>query len=249
MDLPKTSLIEKHALIIVSILLFSGVSIVVFHMTNLAKRLAEQATLSHAEHYTDALRAFRTLYTSEVVERVRNEGINVSHDYMHHKKTIPLPATLTKALGESLGKNTTSDSQVLLYSKYPFPHQVNRLEPGNFESAAWQQLINQPETPFYRFTTYEGKTVLRYATADRMRESCIDCHNTHPKTPKSGWEVGDVRGVLEVILPVNTKDIVKKSGIASTAVYMIFITLLSVTVIGITLNKIKKLNHISRHGE
>ncbi|NRB19859.1 MAG: HAMP domain-containing protein [Rhodobacteraceae bacterium] len=29
-------------------------------------------------------------------------------------------------------------------------------------------------------------------------EGCVSCHNSHPDTPKVGWQVGDVRGVLEV---------------------------------------------------
>jgi methyl-accepting chemotaxis protein len=29
-------------------------------------------------------------------------------------------------------------------------------------------------------------------------QSCIDCHNTNPLSPKTDWKIGDVRGVLEV---------------------------------------------------
>ncbi len=44
---------------------------------------------------------------------------------------------------------------------------------------------------------------MRYAVADVMRESCVDCHNTHPESPKTDWKLGDVRGVVEVMVPVD----------------------------------------------
>ena len=28
-----------------------------------------------------------------------------------------------------------------------------------------------------------------------MGEACVSCHNSHPKSPKTDWKVGDVRGI------------------------------------------------------
>jgi hypothetical protein len=36
-----------------------------------------------------------------------------------------------------------------------------------------------------------------------MERSCVECHSTHPKSPKKDWQVGDVRGVLEIIRPLD----------------------------------------------
>ena len=33
---------------------------------------------------------------------------------------------------------------------------------------------------------------------------CVACHNTHPETPKKDWKVGDLRGVLEISMPMRT---------------------------------------------
>tara|TARA_Y100000588_G_C14145486_1_gene878158 strand:- start:281 stop:502 length:222 start_codon:yes stop_codon:yes gene_type:complete len=30
----------------------------------------------------------------------------------------------------------------------------------------------------------------------------VSCHNYHPDTPKSNWEVGDIRGILVVTVPL-----------------------------------------------
>ena len=31
----------------------------------------------------------------------------------------------------------------------------------------------------------------------------MECHNTHPASPKKDWHEGDVRGVLEIIRPLD----------------------------------------------
>ena len=45
-----------------------------------------------------------------------------------------------------------------------------------------------------------------------MRSSCVSCHNSHPDTPKRDWKIGDLRGVLEVQVPLaHAKNIAKKN--------------------------------------
>jgi two-component system CheB/CheR fusion protein len=34
-------------------------------------------------------------------------------------------------------------------------------------------------------------------------DECVNCHNSHPLTPKNDWKLGDVRGVLEVRVPID----------------------------------------------
>ena len=33
-----------------------------------------------------------------------------------------------------------------------------------------------------------------------MGEACVSCHNSHPKSPKTDWKVGDVRGIQEIAI-------------------------------------------------
>ena len=63
--------------------------------------------------------------------------------------------------------------------------------------------------------------MLRFATADLMRPSCINCHNTHPETPKNDWKVGDVRGVLEVVQPIDAVISVANEGRRGSFLYAI----------------------------
>jgi adenylate cyclase len=106
-------------------------------------------------------------------------------------------------LGKRIG-DRASGMQVRLYSDFPFPWR--RAEGGptdDFEREALRRLRQRPDEPYYRFEDWRGRPSLRYATASLMRASCIQCHNSHDQSPKRDWKEGDVRGVFEVIFPVD----------------------------------------------
>src|SRR5438046_10334703 len=42
-----------------------------------------------------------------------------------------------------------------------------------------------------------------YAQARVMERSCVQCHSAHDQSPRKDWKVGDVRGVLEIIRPLD----------------------------------------------
>ena len=77
-----------------------------------------------------------------------------------------------------------------------------------------------PETPVYRFEEADGRPVLRYATTRRMQEACVRCHNTHDKSPKKDWKIGDVPGVLEVIRPLDGDVERARAGLRGTVILM-----------------------------
>ncbi len=65
------------------------------------------------------------------------------------------------------------------------------------------QLRKQPTEPYYRFEEFQGRPSLRYATARRMQAACLECHNHDPNSTYHFWKEGDVRGVLEIIQPLD----------------------------------------------
>lgn len=158
--------------------------------------------MENAKIYSATLTEFRSLYTTEVVVAARKYGMSISHDYKSKEGTIPLPATLSMQLGNRIG-GVDYGTKSRLYSNYPFPwrEKTGGLS-DDFARAAWESLQANPTGVFTQFEDVDGKYSLRYATADIMRQGCVDCHNNHLQTPKTDWRIGDVRGVLEVIIPV-----------------------------------------------
>ncbi len=165
-------------------------------------KLIRTAALQQAALYSQTLSDVRTLYTSEVVARVTSLGVVVTHDYDTTEGAIPLPATLSMKLGELITERGAG-GYVRLYSDYPFPWRSNGGPKDDFQFEALVRLRQTPTEPLHRFETVDGRPVLRYATADLMRPTCVGCHNSHPASPKTNWEVDDLRGVLEVTIPLD----------------------------------------------
>ncbi|MBI2382193.1 MAG: diguanylate cyclase [Gammaproteobacteria bacterium] len=190
--------LQAHPVAALSLVFLLGMSGMLLHLTQLSNQQLQASALKNAELITTALSEFRSLYASEVVESARRHGMTVTHDYVHKPGSIPLPATLSMLIGNRLGERGAGAS-TLLYSPYPFPW---RKDTGGlrdeFAREAWAALQAAPDKSFHRIETRNGRLVLRYATADRMRAACVDCHNSHPDSPRRGWKLGDVRGILEV---------------------------------------------------
>ncbi len=199
-----TQLLLHHTVGVLAGLMLSAGGLLLWHQSKIQAEIIEATALEDAAAFAGTLNTFRTLYTSEVVERVKGHGIQITHDYQEREGEIPLPATLSKQLAEHIGKSGSS-VKTELYSPYPFPWRGDVAPLADpFAQAAWEALSVNPEQPFYRFENVNGQHTFRYAIADRMRQGCVDCHNSHEQSPKRDWRVGDVRGVLEVDLPVST---------------------------------------------
>ena len=175
---------------------------IVWYMEKQQSALVESISIKNAELYLAAISDFRTLYTSEVVNKLQNSNILIVHDYQERSDAIPLPATLSMLLAQRIGQRSAG-TEVRLYSPFPFPWRKadNGLQ-GDFGHSAWEFFKTSPELPYLSFDVIGESRVLRYAVADQMRPDCVECHNNHQDSPKSDWKVGDVRGILEVTLPI-----------------------------------------------
>ena len=211
--------LQKRIILVVVVMFCAGVTAALWDLDRLSSKLVESAALQDAALQAEALEELRILYTSEVVDRLRGKGITVTHDYAAHEGAIPLPVTLSMELGRRLGASG-SGMQVRLYSDYPFPWHQDGGPRDAFERDALRSLRERPDQPFFRFEEVEGRPALRYAKADRMGTSCISCHNSHPGSLKTDWKVGDVRGVLEVIRPLDRVVAQTHAGLRGTVFLM-----------------------------
>ncbi|MDE1461438.1 diguanylate cyclase [Spartinivicinus poritis] len=232
----------NHTLMVLIIAFTLATIIILWHLERLANKQIQSTALDNAQSYSQALAEFRTLYTSEVVITAKSHGIEVSHDYKTKKGAIPLPATLSMLLGNRLG-GKQSGVKSRLYSKYPFPwREITGGLNDNFANTAWALLEKNPNQPYYRFEDVDGRASLRYATADVMRSGCISCHNTHPDSPKHNWQVGEVRGVLEVTIPIETHMLLTNSMLRQSFILISSILILCLICITLALRKLRLRN-------
>ncbi len=94
-----------------------GIGVVWWYLNRSQSQLVNFMALENAQAYSQVIKEFRSLYTSEVVGRAKSQGIEITHDYELKPGAIPLPATLSMKLGEALGKNRSA-AQTKLYSPF-----------------------------------------------------------------------------------------------------------------------------------
>jgi methyl-accepting chemotaxis protein len=162
----------------------------------------ETVGVHKAKALADQVMTLRNFYTQQVVSRAKEGGMRINYDWDVMPNTLPLPATFTNVLGEQIKKENPGTA-IRLYSRYPFPHRKATEVYDQFETDALRALEQNPSAPFFREEVINGRLSMRYATADVMTQACVNCHNSHPETPKVGWKVGDVRGVVEIITPID----------------------------------------------
>ena len=196
----KDKLITRlFAPLIISFLII--LSILSFYISSITRDNAIDTAISSAELTVKQYKIIRGYYTKNIIKKILPIA-DISADYSHKDdpNKIPLPATLIHEIGETLTKKGIVTLK--LYSPYPFPNRSNR-KLDSFEQKAWEALNNNSEQSFSQIETINDKQVVRVALADTMtQQGCVNCHNSHPDTPKNDWRLNDVRGVLEVQVPI-----------------------------------------------
>ncbi|MEP3427874.1 MAG: PAS domain S-box protein [Roseibium sp.] len=164
-------------------------------------RTADLAAAAKAQ--SELLTATRSFYSREVVDKLySSQDVAVSHDYHGKDLTIPAPVSMTLALEIEL-KDIGASSGIRMLSNHPWPWRQDR-ELDEFEIEALTALEASPEKPFQRLEDQDTGAVFRSATAVRMEGSCVACHNTHESSPKTDWEIGDIRGIQEITIPASS---------------------------------------------
>jgi serine/threonine protein kinase len=174
----------------------------------LSVRLVRSSALDSAAQQAEVLERANHQY-SLIVQRVEQAHYPVNKMVPPTQGTVPLsiPATFLHDVGEELHQESKTGIQVRQFSDYPFPWRRDGGPHDDFEREALRRLrqSNGHET-VHEFTEIDGEPVVRYAQARVLKQSCVDCHNTHPLSTRKGWKVGDVRGVLEIIRPLKNDE-------------------------------------------
>jgi serine/threonine protein kinase len=171
----------------------------------LSARLVRSSALESAAQQAELLEEANKEY-SRNVQRVEQARFTVNKTVPPTPGTVPLsiPATFLHDIGEQLERTSRTGVKVRQYSDYPFPWRTGGGPNDEFERAALLRLRHSKgQETAHEFTEIDGKRVVRYAQARVMQRACVECHNTHPQSPRKDWQEGDVRGVLVIIRPLD----------------------------------------------
>jgi adenylate cyclase len=163
-------------------------------------RLSEANLSRQADDLNSVIGSVRSYYAKNVVGRVLSiQGHSrVVHNYETIPGAIPIPATLSLDLGRVISQQQKNITYRFV-SDYPFinrkPHMLDA-----FEKNALALLRADPKQKISSRSTTLLTEKVRLIEPVILAPACVNCHNTHPESPKRDWKAGDVRGIQEVII-------------------------------------------------
>ena len=205
-------------LMLIEIIIITKVS------TSLNNESLDKHTVTNGIQTITQYQEIRAYYNENIVSKVSQyPQFKIDPDHKDNPNTIPLPATMIHDLSKRLSQKIDG-MQLKLYSDYPFANRANNVLDTFEQSAIEDFRQNKKHEPIIKREQNDGGEVIRVAVADVMNSmSCVNCHNTRVDTPKADWKLGDVRGVLEVIIPVE-KQVLNATSITNAINTTILIT-------------------------
>jgi len=193
---------------VMTIIILSGL---IYLVPQLSKEQSKKDAYEESQRLVTYIKMFRAYYNSDVLSKIKKHtDLKVNFDHKDNDKTVPLPATLVHDMGEIFTNGT--DIGVEMYSNFPFPNRKDRVL-DKFQKDSLAFVLKNPDKEFSREEIVNGELMLRTSFADFLSaDSCVNCHNTRLDTPKDTWQLGDIRGVIEVDVPLksslgNAKDL------------------------------------------
>jgi class 3 adenylate cyclase len=179
------------------ILLLVGLPVAVW--LDLSK-LVETNLRRQASDLNSVVSSVRSYYANNVVGRVlASPGTTqVVHNYQSIPGAIPIPATLSLELGRVIGEQQQNITYRFV-SDFPFKDRAPHALDG-FETDALKRLRENPDQSLTEVSSSLFTDRVRLIAPVMMGQACVNCHNTHPDSPKHDWKVGDVRGIQEIAI-------------------------------------------------
>ncbi|HVL75726.1 MAG TPA: EAL domain-containing protein [Noviherbaspirillum sp.] len=211
-------------------------------------KTVEIHALSVAEVVAAQAMTARSVYSAQIVEKLRRDGYGSNVDAHELPGFVPIPAQFLKLIG------TNADADAALYRFRPVSKWNLEPEQGlsdDFLRWAWPQLEQQdrpnPEgpiewAPVWRFESQQDKgRVLRYLRADPAAQmACVSCHNSYEMRPAvqamrtaagistgKQWQQHQLLGALAITIPLDNVEYVAAHQIRETAVLIFGILIAS----------------------
>lgn len=153
-----------------------------------------------ADYLHAVIEANRTVYATQVVEKMQDKGIVEAAEHWKQQNALPLPAQFLIETGR-LVVETGVGIKYRLMSLWPI--YVWNAPSTEFERKGLEAVSQDPDNPYYGFVRIGSERYFQAIYADRaVTQSCVECHNTHMNSPKRSFKLGDVMGGIVVTIPV-----------------------------------------------
>lgn len=153
-----------------------------------------------ADYVHAVLEADRTIYTTQIVDRMQESGIVKATEQWERDKTLLLPAQFL----QHSGRLAAESGRGIRYRLIGLSPIYQRNAPATeFERRALDTLRRQPDRPVTGTVVSGKKQYFQAIYADRaVSPACITCHNSHPLSPKQDFKLNDVMGGIAITIPL-----------------------------------------------
>jgi hypothetical protein len=153
-----------------------------------------------ADQIHAVIQANRTIYATHVVDKLQAKGIVTAAEYWKQEDVLPLPAQFLIETGRLVGEKATG-LKYRLVSLWPI--YVWNAPSTDFERKGLEAISKNPEQPFTGFVKVGRDRSFQAVYADiAIAQSCVDCHNTHPNSPRRDFKLNDVMGGIVITIPI-----------------------------------------------
>jgi hypothetical protein len=146
------------------------------------------------------IKADRTLYTTEIVNRLQAKGITTASEHWELENTLMLPAQFLQHSGK-LAAESGSGVRFRLIGLWPI---YRRNAPASdLERNALESLRKNPDLPITGIVNSGQKQYFQAIYPDlAVSQACVDCHNGHLLSPKRDFKLNDVMGGIAITIPL-----------------------------------------------
>ena len=154
-----------------------------------------------ADYVHAVIEAGRTTYSEAIVDRLHRSL--KSTENWRRDRTLLLPAQFL--LNSSQISNERGiGMRYRLMSLWPI-NPKNSPKTQN-EKLGLEEVARNPEKPFTWIVQREDMWYYEAIYPDRaVTKTCVSCHNSHPKSPKTDFKTGDVMGGIIIDLPLGKR--------------------------------------------
>jgi hypothetical protein len=154
-----------------------------------------------ADYLHAVIMAHRTFYTIHIVNRLLQEGIVDTSENWRATNTLPLPVQFLKETSEMAELTGTKVSYHLI-SQWPI--NKDNAPSTDFERRGLEEVQRHPNRPYSGIIGRGKEQFFGAVYADlAVTRVCVECHNSHPNSPKSDFKMDDVMGGLVIIFPLS----------------------------------------------
>ena len=156
-----------------------------------------------ADYIHAVIEAGRRTYSEKIVDHLsKKTSLHASGNWQQEDNLL-LPAQFL-LLSSQLSNNRGIGMRYRLMGLWPInPENGPKSET---ERVGLQTVIKNPSEPFTWVVHSEGKWYYQAIYPDfAVSESCVSCHNNHPKSPKNNFKNNDVMGGIIIDIPLVRK--------------------------------------------